>query len=119
LSHSKLGAAVLVSAQDREARHQTRTRSFNEWVEGANDSMGSHAGTDPFRCECGDPGCLYSIDLTRAEYESVRGYETRFAVVPNHENPESDRVVCENVRYAVVEKLAGRASDPAHRSYPR
>lgn len=109
----------MTSARAQEARRQTRTRSFNEWVEDANESMGLHAGTDPFRCECGDPGCLFSIDLTRAEYESVRSYATRFAVVPNHENPESDRVVCENARYAVIEKLAGRASGHAQRSYPR
>ena len=42
---------------NREARHQTRTRAFNEWIEGANESMGLHTGTDPFRCECGDGGC--------------------------------------------------------------
>jgi hypothetical protein len=107
------------SAQDREARRQTLTRSFNEWVEDANESMGLHSGTDPFRCECGDTGCLFSIDLTRAEYESVRRYATRFAVVPNHENPESDTVVSENERYAVVEKLAGQASSRAQRSYDR
>lgn len=107
------------SAQDQEARRQTRTRSFNEWVENANESMGLHAGTDAFRCECGDPGCIFAIDLTRAEYESVRGYARRFAVVPNHENPESDRVVSENERYAVIEKLAGQASGHARRSYPR
>jgi hypothetical protein len=107
------------SAREREARRQTLTRSFNEWVEDANESMGLHAGTDAYRCECGDADCLFSIDLTRAEYESVRTYATRFAVVPNHENPESDQVVSENARYAVIEKLCGRASGHAHRSYPR
>ena len=39
---------------NREARHQGETRVFNEWIEGANESMGPHTGTDPFRCECGD-----------------------------------------------------------------
>ena len=107
------------SAREQEARRQTVTRSFNEWIEGANESMGPHLGTDPFRCECGDAGCLSPIELTRGEYESVRGYATRFAVAPNHENPESDQVVSENTRYAVVEKLAGKASGHAHRSYPR
>jgi hypothetical protein len=104
---------------DRESRRQTLTRSFNEWIEDANESMGPHSGTDPFRCECGDPGCACAIELTRCEYESVRGYATRFAVAPNHENPESDQVVSENTRYAVIEKLAGKAAAHAHRSYPR
>lgn len=116
--HSSLGESG-GSARAREAQHQVLTRSFNEWVEGANESMGLHVGTDSFKCECGDAYCRHSIDLTRAEYESVREYPTRFAVVPNHENPESDRVVCENARYAVVEKLAGLSSGHARRSYGR
>jgi hypothetical protein len=107
------------SVHDRESRHQTLTRSFNEWIEDANESMGLHSGTDPFRCECGDAGCVCSIELTRGEYESVRRYATRFAVAPNHENPESDQLVSENARYAVIEKLAGQAAAHAHRSYTR
>ena len=103
----------------REARHQTRTRAFNEWIEGANDSMGLHAGTDPFRCECGDGSCANPIALTRAEYESVRSYPTHFAIAHNHENPESDQVVAEHERYTVVEKLVGQTARQAHRSYKR
>lgn len=106
-------------ASAREARHQTRTRRFNEWIEGANDSMGSHAGTDPFRCECGDAACAHGIALTRAEYELVRAYPARFAIAHNHENPESDQVVAEHDRYTVVEKLVGLSSRQARRSYPR
>ena len=103
----------------REARHQTRTRAFNEWVENANESMGLHAGTDPFRCECGDTFCAKPIRLTRNEYERVRAHPTRFAIAHNHENPESDGVVAEHQRYSVVEKLVGRTARQAHRSYPR
>ena len=102
-----------------EARHQTRTRAFNEWIEGANESMGSHSGTDPFRCECGDSACTFPISLTRAEYECVRAHAARFAVAHNHENPESDQVVAEHERYSIVEKLVGRASRYASRSYSR
>ena len=106
-------------ASSREARHQTRTRTFNEWIEGANESMGLRSGTAPFRCECGDSACRHPIPLTRAEYERVRQHPTRFAVAPNHENPESDQVVSEHERYTIVEKLVGQASRHARRSYPR
>jgi len=102
-----------------EARHQARTRAFNEWIERANDSMGLHAGTDPFRCECGDGFCRHEIALTRKEYESVRAHPTRFAVAHNHENPESDQVVAEHERYTVVAKLVGQSARRAHRSYER
>ena len=105
--------------RNREARHQTRTRAFNEWIEDANESMGVHTGTDPFRCECGDGLCLHQIALTRVEYESVRAHPTRFVIAHNHENPESDRVVAEHERYTVVEKLVGPSSRQAHRSYSR
>jgi len=103
----------------REARHQTRTRAFNEWIEDASESMGLHAGTDAFRCECGDGGCAYPIALTRAEYELVRAHPTHFAIARNHENPESDRVVAEHERYTIVEKLVGQASRQARRTDPR
>jgi hypothetical protein len=104
---------------NREARQQGRTRAFNEWIEGANESMGLHTGTDSFRCECGDGGCGHPIDLTRVEYESVRSHPTRFIVAHNHENPESDRVVAEHERYTVVEKIVGLSAQQAQRSDPR
>ena len=102
-----------------EARHQVRTRAFNEWIEGANESMGLHAGTDPFRCECGDAACAHGIALTREEYERVRAYPVRFAIAHNHENPESDQVVAEHERFTVVAKLVGQTARQAHRTYKR
>jgi hypothetical protein len=104
---------------DAEACYQVSTRAFNEWIEDANESMGPHTGTDPFRCECGDPSCTHDIALTRVEYESVRAYPTHFAIAHNHENPESDQVLAEHERYSVVAKLVGRAAQQAHRSYER
>jgi hypothetical protein len=104
---------------DREARCQARARLVNEWIEAANESMGAHSGTDPFRCECGDRACRRSIALSHREYEAVRGYATRFVLAGNHENPESDRVVAEHERYTVVEKLVGGASRHAYGTNPR
>lgn len=102
---------------EREARQQAQTRVVNEWIEGAHESIGVR-GIGRFRCECGDAGCEHAIELTQAEYESVRASATRFALAPNHEHP-GDRVVAEHERYTVVEKLVGRASRHARRSYPR
>jgi hypothetical protein len=72
-----------------------------------------------FRCECGDQGCTRAIRLTLAEYESVRAYATRFAIARNHENPESEQLVEEHERFAVVETVSGEAAKLARRSYPR
>ena len=55
-----------------------------------------------FVCECGDRECACSIELTKPEYELVRGHATYFVLAVNHENPESDCVISECARYAVV-----------------
>ena len=102
----------------REARQQAHTRDVNEWIEGACESMGVGKGATWFRCECGDGRCERAIELTRAEYESVRASATRFATAPNHEHP-GDRVVAEHERYTIVEKLVGKAARTARRSYAR
>ncbi|MCA1697507.1 MAG: hypothetical protein LC790_00800, partial [Actinobacteria bacterium] len=64
-------------------------------------------------------GCTCAIALTLAEYESVRAYATRFVVARNHENPESERVVDENTRFAVVEQVTGDEVKHARKNDPR
>lgn len=72
-----------------------------------------------FRCECGDEACACAIRLTAAEYESVRAYATHFAIARNHENPESEQLIEEHERFAVVEMVSGEAAKLARRTYPR
>jgi len=72
-----------------------------------------------FRCECGDDGCRCAIRLTLAEYEAVREYATHFAIAPNHENPESEQVIKEHERFAVVASVSSEAVMLARKSYPR
>jgi anti-anti-sigma factor len=103
---------------DREARRQAHTRDVNEWIERAHESLGVKQGIGWFRCECGDGSCERAIALTRIEYELVRASAARFVIAPNHEHP-CDQVVAERERYTIVEKLVGRASRTALRSYPR
>lgn len=102
-----------------ESRRQTETRDVNEWIARASESLELGPAPHRFRCECGDEPCRSAIELTRAEYEVVRAYATRFAIATNHEDPESERIVAEYWRYSVVEKLGGRASRAAHGSYGR
>jgi hypothetical protein len=72
-----------------------------------------------FVCECGDRGCGCAIRLTLAEYESVRAYATHFAIAQDHENPESERVIAEGERFAVIETVSPEARKLARRSDPR
>ena len=104
--------------REQEARNEVRFRAQNEWIEQASQSFASTAATDTFVCECGDATCVQPISLTTAEYEHVRSVATHFVVAVNHEDPEVERLVSENGRYAVVEKIFGaglrlaRATDP-------
>lgn len=91
----------MVSRREREARTATGFRDQNEWTVDANESFGTTRLTS-FVCECGDRACTQAIQLTRPEYESVRSASTSFAVALHHENPESEIVISECARYAVV-----------------
>jgi hypothetical protein len=63
--------------------------------------------------------CTQPIELTRTEYERVRGYASRFIVALNHENPETESIVEQNERFAVVETYAGASSRIARETDPR
>ena len=105
--------------REQEARNETIFREMNEWTEESNDSNPDiHRSMDAYLCECSDARCTDAINLTRPEYEAVRAVSIRFAIALDHENPEIDRVVSENKRFATVDKVYGspariaRASDP-------
>ena len=65
-------------------------------------------GLLPFICECEDESCFEVLQLTLAEYETVRERPDRFFLVSGHAHPE-ETVVDRQDRYDIVEKseLAG------------
>jgi hypothetical protein len=95
------------------AENQSRFRALNERIQAHNQV---HHWVDPpmpdWVCECAYETCSAPVQLTVAEYESVRTDATRFLVAPSddHVLPEIERVVERNDRYWVVEKL-GQAAD--------
>ena len=107
------------SWQERESDTRARSRADNESTARARGSQAAGGGMSSFRCECGDEACTCAIRLTAVEYESVRAYATHFAIAGNHENPESEQLVEEHERFAVVETVYGEAAKLARRSYPR
>ena len=112
-------AAAMASWRERECETQARSRDDNESRARARASTACAGGTSSFRCECGDRGCTCTIRLTLAEYESVRAYATHFAIARNHENPESEQLIEEHERFAVVEAVSGEAAKFARSSDPR
>ena len=104
--------------RDKEARSQALFREVNEHIEQLAENFGTD-GQDLFLCECGNPKCTQAIVLTCAEYERFREHANRFAVALNHENPETETIVEQNERFAVVESYAGVASQIARETDPR
>jgi hypothetical protein len=105
--------------REQEARNETVFREMNEWTKNAFDAGGgARPPLEAYLCECSDRRCTDPISLSRAEYESVRSVAERFAIALNHENPEIDAVISENLRFATVAKFyrpavaIARATDP-------
>jgi hypothetical protein len=106
--------------REQEATNETVFREMNEWTEEANDArLGIDRAIDLYLCECSDRRCTDPISLTRTEYEAVRADPVRFAIALNHENPEIDRVLFENTRFATVEKFYGVGAKIARATNPR
>jgi hypothetical protein len=106
--------------QDQEATNETVFREMNEWTEEEIDSrLGLDRPIDHYLCECSDRRCTQTISLTRTEYEAIRAISVRFAIALNHENPEIDRVLLENERFATVEKFSMAAAKIAGATDPR
>ena len=69
-------------------------------------------------CECRNATCVKRIEMTPADYESVRAEETHFALYPGHADPEIERVISSHQGYEVVAKR-GDAAEVARDLSPR
>jgi hypothetical protein len=58
-------------------------------------------GKTTYLCECADPACLDTIELTLEEYENVRAESDRRAVTPGHEQPGC-KVIVRTQRFSTV-----------------
>ncbi len=91
------------SQAERAARNEAMFREVNEGIEGAAASLATwHAD---FLCECHDLTCTELISLTLPEYVAISEHGDRFVLVPGHEDEALERVVEQNERFAVVEKV--------------
>jgi hypothetical protein len=107
-----------MSREERLARNEDFFRSVNERIR---DVAGRHGPDDhvyEFICECADATCTRRVELTRAEYESVRTDGRQFVIAPGHEFSSVEAVVEENDDHVVVEKV-GVAGEVAEVLDPR
>jgi hypothetical protein len=101
--------------KQRVAMNEATFRKVNEGMEAGQAS----AGLLSFVCECGRLNCTRIIQLTRAEYESIRGNPRRFAIVDGHEILEAEEIVERHDRYLVVEKGGDPEAEIVEHTDPR
>lgn len=101
----------------RLALNEALFRSINERIE-AGTWAASPEEVTAFRCECAALGCNLLLEMTLAEYESVRKNPRHFLVVAGHELPGLEVVVKRTDSYLVVEKV-GEAGEVAEDTDPR
>jgi hypothetical protein len=109
----------LSSWQDREANARGLLRELNERIAEFGAGFGPKGARLRFVCECGNGGCMQTIELTQSEYEAVRAHARRFAIAPDHENPTVEFVTRQTSWFAVAETFVGEASRIPEDTDPR
>ena len=94
------------STAERVARNEATFRDANERVAAFARELGREQEV-PILCECADARCTHVLLVLPSEYEEVRRHPTWFFSDHGHvANAEGyGRVVQENDRFAIVEKL--------------
>jgi hypothetical protein len=99
-------------------RRQSLFREVNERIEEAGESSAGLDEAISIVCECRRLECTERIELSHDEYEALRGYPTRFVLLPGHEDGLYGRIVEQHERYLTVEAV-GEAATAAVRLDPR
>jgi hypothetical protein len=110
-------ASLLAAAVDQKANHQVLFREVNERIAELSGEW-SDTGVSLFVCECSDPGCTETLEISPDEYERARADGARFVVTPGHQQAEVERVVADLDRFLVVETV-GAAAAIARSNDPR
>jgi hypothetical protein len=109
----------IVQARERQlAENEARFRALNERLRNASGTWNPGEGALELVCECGDANCARAIQLTPRDYETVRGDEAQFMVVPGHERHDVEDIVAEHAGWIVVRKR-GEAAAIAAETDPR
>jgi hypothetical protein len=98
----------------KAARNQALWREVNERIK----AVAATAGDLELLCECADPECVATLNMSAAEYERIRSSSVRFPILPGHDYEEVESVVEDNERYVVVEKH-GEAAEVSAKLDPR
>ena len=100
---------------ERLARNQALFREVNERMLELNDGFDGNSMV--FVCECSNVDCTATLAISRDDYESVRSHATFFAIAPDHEILEIEKVIDERNGFTIVQKVT--ESDYAVETDPR
>jgi len=90
---------VAVPREERIIRTEELYRQLNESIAAMLD------GAEPsFLCECGNPLCNETIDLTPQDLRMLHAKPGFYAIIPGHEIPDVETVVLQSDGYAIVRK---------------
>ena len=104
---------------ERIAHNESVFRALNESLEASlhrGRPDGDRAG---FICECGDPTCDETVRVELPVYETVRADSQLFVVLPGHDTPDVEDVVCDHRDGYVVVRKHADAAEIVRRTDPR
>ena len=93
----------------RIAENEARFRDINERLNRDLEALDLGDGPVEFVCECGHSDCTQPLELSCDEYVRARQDRMVFLVVPGHQIEDTETVLVETGRYAVVRKHAESA----------
>lgn len=100
-------------------RNEVLFRKVNERLRELGEGFSLVSEEAEFVCECANTSCAERVQMPLPKYEEIRTDPTRFFVLKGHEEPEYERIISENDRYYIVEKLPGGPAGIAIRDDPR
>ncbi len=109
------------TTEEKKALNEGTFREANEALDkGAGEILSDTRddGLVPFLCECPDPACREIVLLTRGEYQEVRSISAGGLATLGHEDPSIERVVAQNDRFVMTQKV-GRAGEIHEENSPR
>lgn len=91
-------ASALARVPRAERLAQTAT-----FFRAVNDEIASLDG-ETFLCECGNPGCMAAVHLSREALQQLHAEADTFLIAKGHELPELETVIADADGYLIVRK---------------
>jgi len=93
-----------VYSREAQRTNQDVFRRANERLLAAVGDRIDDARAIPFLCECIDPECRSTVQLSIEQFRDLRESDTRFAIVTGHASVQRERIVQINGDVTIVEK---------------